>query len=164
MGTSGGPSNSFRNFEVRLSVSQRAFGSREKKSYHAPQTPYQPVVACAEVTPKFKHHSAAILFVCSFGLTLYAQEPIGPRPKRARTPEDYQIGTLKEPAAKATSAESLANKEETIVADSDFSNTCESKIRCVDCSKSPKPKPNVSVNELDVTPGLLKHTRNTRWP
>jgi len=122
------------------------------------------VVARAEVTPKFKHHFAAILFVCSFGLTLYAQEPIGPRPKRARTPEDYQIGNFEGTCGESEQPESLANKEETIVADSDFSNTCESKIRCVDCSKSPKPKPNVSVNELDVTPGLLKHTRNTRWP
>jgi len=72
---------------------------------------------------KLKTSFAAVLFVCSFGLTLYAQEPGGPRPKRARTPEDYQIGTLKELAAKATSAESLGNKEETMVIDPDISPT-----------------------------------------
>lgn len=30
--------------------SKERFGSRVKKSYHAPQTPYQRVLACAEVT------------------------------------------------------------------------------------------------------------------
>jgi len=72
---------------------------------------------------KLKTSCAAVLFVCSFSLTLYAQEPSGPRPKRARTPEDYQIGTLKELAAKAISAESLGNKEETMAVDPNISPT-----------------------------------------
>jgi len=70
---------------------------------------------------KLKTSLAAVLFVCLFGFTLYAQEPAGPRVKRARTPEDYQIGTLKELAAKASSAGSLGNKEETMVVDPDIS-------------------------------------------
>jgi hypothetical protein len=52
-------------------------------------------------TMKLKTSFAAALFVCSLALTVYAQDPAGPRPKRARTPEDYQAGTLKELAAKA---------------------------------------------------------------
>lgn len=52
-----------------------------------------------------------------------AQEPTGPQPKRARVPEDYQAGTLKELAAKATSPESLGNKEETMVVQPDLSPT-----------------------------------------
>jgi hypothetical protein len=72
---------------------------------------------------KLKTSLAAVLFVCSFGLTIYAQESVGPRPKRARTPEDYQIGTLQELAANATSAESLGNKEETMTVDPNISPT-----------------------------------------
>ena len=53
--------------------------------------------------------------------TLHAQEPSGPRPKRARTPEDYQVGTLKELAAKAVGAES--RKDETMVIDPDLAPT-----------------------------------------
>lgn len=52
-----------------------------------------------------------------------AQEPMGPRPKRARTPDDYRVGTLKELAAKAASAEARGNKEETMVVDSNLSPT-----------------------------------------
>ena len=72
---------------------------------------------------KLKTSLAAVVFICSFGLTLDAQEPTAPRPKRARTAEDYQIGTLKELAAKASSAESLGNKEETMVVDPNLSPT-----------------------------------------
>jgi hypothetical protein len=48
---------------------------------------------------------AAVLFVYSLGLTVYAQDPTGPRPKRARTADDYQVGTLKELAAKAATVD-----------------------------------------------------------
>jgi len=64
---------------------------------------------------------AAVLFVYSLALTIYAQDPAGPRPKRARTAEDYQVGTLKELAAKAASAE--RNKEETMAVDPNLSPT-----------------------------------------
>lgn len=70
---------------------------------------------------KLKASFAAVLFVYLLGLTLDAQEPTGPRPKRARTAEDYRVGTLKELAAKAASAE--RNKEETMVVDADLSPT-----------------------------------------
>lgn len=54
---------------------------------------------------KLKTSFAAVLFVCSLGLTVYAQDPTGPRPKRARTADDYQVGTLKELAAKAATVD-----------------------------------------------------------
>ena len=66
---------------------------------------------------KFKMFFAALLFV-SLSLTLYSQEATGPRPKRARTSQDYQPGTLKELAAKTASAE-----DETMVIDPDLSPT-----------------------------------------
>ena len=69
---------------------------------------------------KFKISFAAMLFVCSLALTVQAQEP---RPKRARTPDDYQVGTLKELAAKPTSAETRGYKEDTIVVDPNLSPT-----------------------------------------
>ena len=53
----------------------------------------------------------------------YAQDQGGPHPKRARTPEDYQPGTLKELAAKVSSPDSRGNKMETMVVDSDLSPT-----------------------------------------
>jgi len=70
---------------------------------------------------KLKPSFAAVLFVYSLALTAYAQDPAGPRPKRARTAEDYQVGTLKELAAKAASAE--RNNKETMAVDPDLSPT-----------------------------------------
>ena len=68
---------------------------------------------------KIKNPIAALLGVLLLGLTgltLYAQEPGA---KRARVPEDYQAGTLKELAAKAASSESIGNKQETMLIDPD---------------------------------------------
>jgi hypothetical protein len=70
---------------------------------------------------KLKRSFAAVLLVYLLGVTLHAQEPTGPRPKRARTAEDYQASTLKEVAAKAASAE--RNKEETMAVDPNLSPT-----------------------------------------
>ena len=70
---------------------------------------------------KIKASFATLLGVYLLGLTIYAQEPA--RPKRARVPEDYQVGSLKELAAKVASAESRGNKEETMVVDSNLSPT-----------------------------------------
>ena len=72
---------------------------------------------------KLKISFAVALFICSLALAVQAQEPEGARPKRARTPDDYKAGTLKDFAAKAASAESRGNKEETMVVDSDLSPT-----------------------------------------
>jgi hypothetical protein len=66
---------------------------------------------------------AAVLFISLLGLAASAQEPTGPRLKRPRVAEDYQVGTLKELAAKANSAESIGNKQETMVIDPDLSPT-----------------------------------------
>ena len=66
---------------------------------------------------------AAVLLISLLGLAASAQEPTAPRPKRARVAEDYQVGTLKELAAKATSAESIGDKQETMVIDPDLSPT-----------------------------------------
>jgi hypothetical protein len=72
---------------------------------------------------KIRTSIAAFLGVCLLGVTIYAQEPTDLRPKRARVPEDYKAGSLKELAAKITSAESIGNKEETMVIDPDLSPT-----------------------------------------
>ena len=66
---------------------------------------------------------AAVLLLSLLGLVASAQEPTGPRPKRARVAEDYQVGTLKELAAKASSAESIGDKQETMVIDPDLAPT-----------------------------------------
>ena len=66
---------------------------------------------------------AAALLISLLGFAASAQEPTGPRPKRPRVAEDYQVGTLKELAAKTTSAESVGNKQETMVIDPDLSPT-----------------------------------------
>ncbi len=65
---------------------------------------------------------AAVLLI-SLGFAVSAQEPAGPRPKRPRVAEDYKVGTLKELAAKAAGAESIGNKQETMVIDPDLSPT-----------------------------------------
>lgn len=66
-----------------------------------------------------------IIFVALVVLTLVsltlAQEPAGPRPKRARTAEDYKPRTLKELAVKSSSSsENRTNKEETMVVTPDI--------------------------------------------
>jgi hypothetical protein len=69
---------------------------------------------------KLKTSFAAVV-VSLLVLTLHAQEPSGPRPKRARTPEDYQVSTLKELSAKAVGAE--GRKDETMLIDPDLAPT-----------------------------------------
>ena len=71
----------------------------------------------------FKISFAAVLLISLLGFAAFAQEPTGPHPKRARVAEDYKAGTLKELAAKATSAESIGDKQETMVIDPDLSPT-----------------------------------------
>lgn len=71
----------------------------------------------------FKISFAAVLLSSVLSLTASAQEPTGPHPKRARVAEDYKVGTLKELAARATSAESIGDKRETMVIDPDLSPT-----------------------------------------
>ena len=72
---------------------------------------------------KLKTSIAALLFVCLLALSVQTQEPAGAGQKRARTPDDYKVGTLKDLATKAASAESRGNKAETMVVDSDLSPT-----------------------------------------
>ena len=66
---------------------------------------------------------AAVLLISLLGLAAFAQDPAGPQPKRPRVAEDYKVGTLKELAAKATSAERIGDKQETMVIDPDLSPT-----------------------------------------
>jgi hypothetical protein len=87
---------------------------------------------------KLKTSFAAVLIVFSLGLTVYAQEATGPRPKRARTPEDYQVGTLKELAAKTASAES--QKEDARVVDSNLSPTRVRATYAGLTARTPQPK------------------------
>lgn len=66
---------------------------------------------------------AAVVLISLWALAAFAQEPTGPRPKRARVPEDYKVGKLKDLAAKAAGAESIGDKQETMVIDPDLSPT-----------------------------------------
>ena len=71
----------------------------------------------------FKSSFAAVLLICLLVFIASAQDPTGPRIKRARVAEDYKAGTLKELTAKATSSESIGDKQETMVIDPDLSPT-----------------------------------------
>jgi len=64
-----------------------------------------------------------ILTAFVFSSLCFAQDQSTPRPKRARTPADYQAGTLKDLASKAASAQSRGNKLETMVVEPDLSPT-----------------------------------------
>lgn len=69
---------------------------------------------------------SAILFLLVILLlakAVYPQNPIGPGPKRARTPADYQAGTLKDLKAKLFGPDSRGNKMETMLVDPDLSPT-----------------------------------------
>lgn len=67
--------------------------------------------------------SLAAVLLISMSFAAAAQDAAGPGPKRPRVAEDYQAGTLKELAGKATSTESIGNKRETMVIDPDLSPT-----------------------------------------
>jgi hypothetical protein len=78
--------------------------------------------------PTANHHGMAKTIHLLILLTLvvevaYAQNQTGPNPKRARTPQDYRSGTLKEITEKLSGSESRGNKEETMVVDPDLSPT-----------------------------------------
>ena len=64
-----------------------------------------------------------LLLTVLTAIAIDAQNPTGPGPKRPRTPEDYQAGTLKELAAKHASPDSRGNKMETMIVDPDLSPT-----------------------------------------
>jgi len=90
---------------------------------------------------RLKKSFAAVFFVYSLTLTVYAQDPTGPRPKRARTAEDYQVGTLKELAAKAARAE--RNKEQTMAVDPDLSPTRVTAKYAGSTARTPEAKANL---------------------
>ncbi|HLL74271.1 MAG TPA: hypothetical protein VK421_03330 [Pyrinomonadaceae bacterium] len=70
---------------------------------------------------KHKSSRAVLLAALLFGVCLaYGQDASGPRPKRARTPEDYKPRTLKEVSAEGPGAESRGNKEETMLVEGDI--------------------------------------------
>src|SRR5215212_6055367 len=83
---------------------------------------------------------AAAIMICSFVLTALAQDASGPRPKRARVPEDYQAGTLKELSAKTASAETRGNKEETMLVDPNLSPTRVTATYAQLTAHTPEPK------------------------
>lgn len=66
--------------------------------------------------------SCILFLVILFGGTFaYAQDSLGPKPKRPRTLEDYQPRTLKQLVAEPPDSESLGNKEETMLVFADIS-------------------------------------------
>ena len=72
-----------------------------------------------------KKRSAGLFLVVILLLVnaVYPQEPNDPRLKRARTPADYQAGTLKDLTAKLFGPDSRGNKLETMLVDPDLSPT-----------------------------------------
>src|SRR6185503_5485706 len=67
-----------------------------------------------------KTRPTLLIIVVLFSNLAFAQEPLGAKPKRARTEDDYKPRTLKEVTTKSPGEESLSNKEETMIVQSDF--------------------------------------------
>ena len=67
-----------------------------------------------------KRKPALLLLVVLFSNFAFGQDPLGAKPKRARTVDDYKPRTLKEVTTKGPDAESLGNKEQTMTVQSDF--------------------------------------------
>jgi hypothetical protein len=69
----------------------------------------------------YKEPLVVILAMLTVSIATLAQESTGPRPKRARTAEDYKPRTLKELAVeKSSNPENRTNKEETMVVTPDI--------------------------------------------
>ena len=69
---------------------------------------------------QMKTRPTLLLIVVLFSNLALAQDPLGGKPKRARTEDDYKPRTLKEVTTKSPDEESLSNKEETMIVQSDF--------------------------------------------
>lgn len=65
-------------------------------------------------------HVTLLLALLLGGNLAFGQDPAGPGPKRARTPDDYKPRTLREVAAEGSGANSLGNKEESMIVHADI--------------------------------------------
>jgi hypothetical protein len=61
-----------------------------------------------------------LLLPLSFSIVALAQDPRGPHPKKARTPEDYKPARLKTLTIKTSDASTRTNKEETMIVTPDI--------------------------------------------
>jgi hypothetical protein len=84
----------------------------------------------------------ALLLGCC-GLA-YGQDSLGAKPKRARTSDDYKPRTLKEIPIKGDDAESLGNKEETMIV---HANILPSRVRAT-YTGSTRPLPQIKQEVL----------------
>jgi len=83
-------------------------------------------------------HFALLLALLLGGNSAYGQDPLGPKPKKPRTLDDYKPRTLKEVAAKGADAQSRGNKEETMMV---HANILPSRVRVTYAgSKRPLPQ------------------------
>ena len=74
-----------------------------------------------ELMKRKSSHFVLLVALALGGDAAYGQDTLGPRPKRARTADDYKLRTLKEvAAAKGSDAKSLGNKEETMIVHADI--------------------------------------------
>ena len=73
-------------------------------------------------------HFALLLALLLGGNSAYGQDPLGPKPKKPRTLDDYKPRTLKEVAAKGADAQSRGNKEETMIV---HANILPSRVRVI---------------------------------
>ena len=69
---------------------------------------------------KRKSSHLVLLLALLLGGTADGQDPSGPGPKKARTPDDYKARTLKELAYRGSDAEDIGDEEETMVVDVDI--------------------------------------------
>ena len=67
-----------------------------------------------------KRNPALLLLIVLLSTLAFGQDPLGAKPKKARTVDDYKPRTLKEVTTKSSDEESLSNKEETMILQSDF--------------------------------------------
>ena len=67
-----------------------------------------------------KRKPALLFLLVLFSNLAFGQDPLGAKPKKARTVDDYKPRTLKEVTTKGPNGESLSNKEETMIVQRDF--------------------------------------------
>jgi hypothetical protein len=64
---------------------------------------------------KYKRNVLVAAVVLLLAIITSAQDPVGPQPKKPRTPDDYKVRTLKTLRIKGSDSEHRTNKEETML-------------------------------------------------
>ena len=107
---------------------------------------------------KYKRFGFALILLIVVALQLcYGQDSLGPRPKKARTPADYQPRTLKEIAARESESQSPNADDEKVIVNNDIRPSRMRVIYAGRARRLPQSKKNVLHRWAQLYAGAPEH-------